>query len=146
MKFFNLFFTSLLIFSIISCTNTQKNPIEGTWECVSSEYISPEDTTQNQNSEFRRYKKFITKTHFAFIDQDTSINNAVFAGGKYTFDGETYTETFEFFTNPKFIGKRVTYKSKITENKWEISGTLHLQEWGIGEFDYKIVEVWKKID
>ena len=137
-----------IVFIIASCTSIEKGPLEGAWECVSSKYISHEDSSSYSidNNSTRKYIKLITKKRFIFIDQDTTEESAVFGGGVYTYDGETYTETFDSFKNPKFIGHSVTYSIKMINNELHISGIMEMKEWGVWDYNYKIEEIWRKIE
>ena len=135
-----------IVLTIASCTTIEKAPLEGAWQCVSSTYISPEDSSSYsiETNSSRRDILLFTKNYFGFIDQDTT--GAVFGGGTYTWDGSTFTEKYDSFKNPKFIGHSVTYSTKMINNKLQISGTMKLKEWGVADYNYEIEELWRKIE
>ena len=140
-----------LIFAfLLSCTTNvqeKKNPIEGTWELVSSKWSSPDTTSTFPDTDYYRMIKMISRTHFVFVIQDTSVENSDgFGGGKYTLDGDKYTEHVEFLSDSELIGKSVTYTVKVEGDTLIQSGIYPAKKYGIGEYDWDFSEVYKRID
>jgi hypothetical protein len=71
--------------------------------------------------------------------------NAEFGAGTYKVSGDTYTETSEFFHDPKNIGTSIDFKFKLDGDKLYITGSYTGYENG-----EKIVELleeeWKRVE
>jgi len=67
----------------------------GTWKLVSTKYGDATEFTRYRESSSRL--KFITNTHFTWLEVDGSTKRVLAsAGGRYTLSGNTYTETIDF--------------------------------------------------
>ncbi|MHA2329925.1 MAG: hypothetical protein ACXACR_15515 [Candidatus Hodarchaeales archaeon] len=101
---------------LLGCTTgtvEKKKPIEGTWELISAKYSDP-DTTYLWPEDHDRQIKMISRTHMVWISQDTSREDVYgFGGGKYTLNGDNYTEHIEMFIESTWVGKSIPYKIKI---------------------------------
>lgn len=145
----------LIFFSLflICCDTKLTNPIEGTWELISGMYISDDN---DENAEYRsfnypysnygKYWKIISKTHFATIFQDTT-NNSLFStgfnAGTYTLIDGIYTENFTHSSYIKeLIGMKLLFKVKIEGDKLFISSCY---EDGTTK-DYGNFEEYKRLD
>jgi hypothetical protein len=91
--------------------------------------------------------KIITNKHFVFVNQDTSRKNFYgFGGGRYTLEGDNYTEHLEIFSPPSWIGKSVTFTIKVKGDSLIQSGILPSKKWDLGDYDMDLYEVYKRID
>lgn len=98
----------LLITLIVSCerpgdtAQTQvPNPLVGTWQLISGTTIENGDTTTTDYTKHLRMIKIINATHFAFLNHDLkkgkdSTAAFVAGGGRYTLEGNQYTEYLEY--------------------------------------------------
>jgi len=119
-----------LVLTSLVC-NAQKINVEGTWKIIGSGgQAIPENFSQI---------KLITPTHFMWVITDNEGNIFNGAGGTYTLDNDVYTEniTKGLPGMKNFLGKKATYKVKITGKKMTITGKLE---------DIEVNEVWEKID
>ena len=146
MKFLSIFLVFVFLFGCTATTVEEKNPIEGTWELISSKTIYTDTTIIGLEGQDRQIK-MISRTHFVWISQDTSrYNVSGFGGGRYTLNGDNFTEHIDMFIAPYWVGKSVPYKIKIEGDTFIQSGTVPYKEWGFADSDYKTIEVWKRID
>ena len=147
MKILSLFLIFVFLFGCTTSAVEKKNPIEGTWELVSSKWSSPDTTSTYPDTDYYRMIKMINKTHFIFVNQDTSVENSYYyGGGKYTLDGDKYTEHLEFFKEPEWIGKSITFTMKVEGDTLIQSGIYPAKKFGLGDYDSDIYEVYKRID
>lgn len=138
---------SVLIFSLLaSCAAEKKNELEGVWELVSGKYTSPDTTFEYSDWEAI---KVITKSYFATVDQkpnrpkfseggtDSELLAAyktfIANGGKYTLEGDTYTEHLKFFSNPNLVNTSASFKYQVKGDQLILSGKF-------------LTEVWKRIE
>jgi hypothetical protein len=147
MKFLSLFLVFVFLLSCSTSVQEKKNPIEGTWEMISGKYSTPDTTTLFPVSDHERMIKIISKKHFVFVNQDTSRKDYYgFGGGKYTLDGDNYTEHLELFSYPNWIGESVTFTMKVKGDTLIQSGILPIKKWGFGEYDQDLYEVYIRLD
>ena len=147
MKFLSLFLVFIFLLSSTVNAQEKKNPIEGTWEMISGKLSSPDTTYLFPVTEYDRQIMMNSRTHTLWIRQDTSRQDAVwFGGGKYTLEGDKYTELIETFFNPKCIGKWYTATMKVKGDTLIQSGIWPAKKYGIGEYDMDLYEVFIRID
>jgi hypothetical protein len=86
----------------------------------------------------REYVKIYQDDYFAFGVKNTADNSFVGAGGgPYKFAGDTYSETWDFFTiDPSQVGSTTSYKTELNGNKLTISGSTA---------NGKSEDIWEKI-
>jgi hypothetical protein len=147
MKFLSLFLIFVFLLSCTVSAQEKKNPIEGTWEMVSGKWSWPDTTDLFPDTDNHRFIKMISRTHFVWIMQDTSRKDIYgFGGGKYTLDGDKYTEHIEMLKSPDMIGKSVTFKMKVKGDTLIQSGTVSNKKLGLGDSDVEFYEVYKRHD
>jgi hypothetical protein len=147
MKFLSFFLVFVFLFSCTTNVQEKKNPIEGTWELVSGKMTWADSSISYPYSEYHRMIKIISKKHFVFINQDTTLEEySDFGGGTYSLEGDIYTEHIEFFSSSDFIGKSFSFKSEVKGNQWTMSGSFPLKKMGLGEYDVDLYEVYKRLD
>ncbi len=147
MKFLSLFLVFVFLLGCTTSTVEEKNPIEGTWEMISGKLSDPDTTYLFPVTDYDRHIMMNSRTHTLWIRQDTSRQVAVgFGGGKYTLEGDKYTELIETFFNPKCIGKWFTSTMEVKGDTLIQSGIWPAKQYGIGEHDMELYEVFKRID
>ena len=111
-------------------------------------YTLPSADSSNSDlfTDYFRQIKIINQTHFVWIEQDTSQEVSGFGGGKYTLDGDKYTEHIEIFYDPRGIGKSFTFKMKVEGDTLIQSGTMPFKKLGLADSDLETYEVYKRID
>ena len=104
--------------------------------------------------------KVITKTRFAFVGEEnrgvkemTSPADSLQAfrtmfsgGGTYTVQGTTYTEKFDYFADPAYLGRSVAFTCRTEGNRFYQSGSFPMLRNGQQVRDAKIEEIWRRIE
>lgn len=62
-------------------------------------------------------------------------------GGRYTLEGEMYTEIIGYHWNPLLIGRTVEFKYRIDGDKWH-----HTARFEIQGARFNIDEIWQRIE
>lgn len=111
--------------------------IVGTWEFVSAKEVRSDGTTVEFTTHDLRSTKILNQTHFCVITRNADGSFRHTNVGPFVSEGNLYTETLEYSTNPNWIGSDVAYK-------WRIEGDLwHIDE--IGGTDQSRGEVWRRV-
>lgn len=128
--------------------------VVGVWELVSGKT----DTVPYPATLHAR--KFITKTHFAFVTRDESavknpqtaadtvafLQSMAAGSGTYTVRGTTYTELPEFFPDPAYIGMELPFTCRVEGDRLYQAGNVPVLEKGRRVRDVKLEEVWRRIE
>lgn len=110
----------------------------GTWQLASYKY----GINQSAFNDARKYQqsiKLFTENHFTWVHIDP-ITKKVFgaAGGTYTLDGNTYTESIDYGLGmDRYLGKTHTYTIKVEGDMFFLSGYL--------ADSLKIEEIWQRV-
>jgi hypothetical protein len=129
--------------------------LQGYWEMISQKVNGKE------NLSYGKQIKLLTATHFVWVRQNkeevekllakgttedslTAFHDA-FGAGTYKVNGNTYTETTEFFYEPKYIGTSIDFTFKLDGDKWYTRGDFVYNENG-KKTDEIIEEVWRKVE
>src|SRR5947207_1992540 len=110
----------------------------GTWQLISTKYGDAKDFADFPNEQ--RRVKLITATHFTWVQYDTASKKVEsMAGGPYTLDGDSYTETIEFVGTgmETYLSKKQPFTIKVNGDKLNQSGQL--------SDGLKIEEVWQRL-
>ncbi len=110
------------------------NVLEGTWEMVSQKLIYP-DSTVDRTDQTPYTLKILNSTHWAFGRQLQDGEEIFAGGGRYDFDGETYTEHIVYHSGG-IAGQSVQFDAHIDGDTWQHSGDLG---------DFIIEEVWRRV-
>ena len=161
MRYLHILLLGLLMALLVSCAPEKKNKLEGAWELVSAKVTSP-DTTIEYNQARWKQIKLVTKSRFAFVGQEPNRPNykgrgddsellaaarTFFAGGgKYTLEGDMYTEHIEFFLTPNYVPVSIPYKCQVEGDQWTLSGKLPTKSLGLEDFDWELYEVWRRME
>ena len=126
-----------------TCVLSQNSDeLQGALEIVYSEYVYTAVNDTLIGAQFENPSvKLLTKSHFAFGNRTTNGESISAGGGKYSYDGETYTEHIKYHSFISAIGTSVEFKSKLEGDKWTILGMIPT-DYG----DVKTKEIWKRIE
>lgn len=133
--------TSILLFVILFHSapavfgQLPSDALEGTWELVSLKLIYA-DSTVDRTGEIPPTLKILNSTHFAFGRQ-MGEEEVYAGGGRYSFDGDTYTEHIEFHSASGIVGQSITFDARVEDDLWYHSGLID---------DFTLEEVWRKVD
>jgi len=119
------FYVCFLLFTI----NLSAQLLEGSWRLIEQNGKPVTDV---------EYIKIYQDGYFAFGAREAETHHFVSAGGgEFTLNGDSYSETFDFFTvKPEWVGKTFTYQFNTSED------TLHIVATSGGS---ELREIWKKI-
>ena len=110
----------------------------GTWQLISTKYGDAKDFSDFPKEQ--RRVKLITATHFTWVQYDAGSKKVdSMAGGPYTLEGNSYTETIEFVGTgmETYLGKKQLFTIKVDGDKLNQSGQL--------SDGLKIEEVWQRL-
>jgi hypothetical protein len=123
-------FFALIIYT--SCQNTDvsntSNPLEGVWKFESRE-LAAGTNIPNLDERYTQSYKFISKTRFALVTQDTSQNLFWAKTGTYLINGNNYTENVEVSSSRKQLGTSFTVTFELKGDTWIISNELGREVW-----------------
>lgn len=96
-----ILFGMAISFALVSCKETKKAGINGTWQLYSAKNITQGDTVTIFPVQGQEMIKIFNDTHFAFFRHDTNSgkdSTATFTGGggTYSLSGTDYTEQLEY--------------------------------------------------
>ena len=134
--------TRLLLFAVFSFFTATvaygqlpANELEGTWEMVSQKLVYP-DSVVDRSEQVAYTTKTLNSTHFAFGRQ-TQEEEIFAGGGRYSYDGETYTEHITWHSAAGLAGQAITFDARVEGDTWYHTGEIG---------DFVLEEVWQRID
>ena len=110
----------LIITILLNCEKQSQPSIIGTWELIQGKNVTADSTFIYPISKSAKHIKIITQKYCVTIWQDTTASGfwaSGFNGGYYMLDKDTYTEKFDFFSEAKIIGAKVSFKIKIDKDR-----------------------------
>jgi len=126
--------------------------LKGTWVMVSEKHG---DGPMEKREEGTIKKKFLTGTHFSWVEYNKHGIVISLAGGSYTLDANNkYVEVIEYFY-PKgsgLLGASIPFSCQLENKKWTHTGTIQYREIDEESGEYEVVksenleEVWERID
>ena len=126
------------ILAVAQDSAAKKDGHLGTWKLVSTKYGDEKEF--GKRGEDSQRIKHITATHFTWVEVATELKAITSgAGGKYTLEGTTYTETIEYAGQgmEAFVGKPQKFTIKVEGDKLHQSGEL--------SNGLKIEEIWERM-
>jgi len=126
--------TAGLVVALVGCQPANdRGPLEGAWELREATYTTPDTTMAMEET----LTKILTATHFAFGRQGEEGPFA--GGGRYEFDGETYTEFVDYHIDSEALDQTLTFEAEFEgDSIWYHRGN-------VGE-DLHLEEVWHRIE
>jgi hypothetical protein len=151
-----IIFSILFSIPVLTVYSQQNVNLQGAWE-MKSQRIDGKDHPLSGSR-----LRILTAHRFVWVQQDTkrlkellakgTSHDSVVAyhdvcgAGTYTVDGDTYTETTEFFYDPQNIGTSIAWKFRVEGGLWYTSGHYVHYRNGKKIEDLLLEEVWEKID
>ena len=128
--------------------------LEGVWQLVSGKADG-----QAYPASVRGIK-LITKGHVAFLSEEArgvkelksaadslqAFRTMGAGGGTYTLQGTTYTETLDYFTDPAYTGRSVSFSCRTEGDRFFQTGLFPVFANGKKVRDVKLEEVWRRIE
>jgi hypothetical protein len=133
----------------ISCGNEKAKetdkpvslPITGTWKLLSGTLIEKGDTLVTDYTQNKSFIKIINDTHFAFFmhdlnkGKDTANTAYSSGGGRYSLNGNTYTEQLEYCTAREWEGNDFTFTVTINNDTLIQQGIEKIESEGINRMN-----------
>lgn len=119
---------------LIGCEAAEnESPLAGAWELREATYTTPDTSMAMEES----MVKILTETHFAFGRQGEEGPFA--GGGRYEFDGETYTEFVDYHIDSEALNETLTFEVELQGD------SIWVHRGNIGE-NLQLEEVWHRIE
>ena len=123
--------------AMLSCTSQQnveqevQKSLEGVWKLVSGEWNMQDTVYTFPGGDIKGLKsyKYLGKTNWANLAQDTASDLIWAHGGIYRVTEDIYVEYFDIHNNIKSIGDSAVYKYTLNGDKWTISSDWLKEEW-----------------
>ena len=118
-----------------------QTPVElvGVWKMTYKKWELADTVIERSEYEYPYYKIFYDD-HFSLTGVDEN-NEFVGHFGSVTLEDNTYTEQITFSSYDFLIGRTVSFDSELKGNTWTIRGDI-----GNDSLEFKLVEVWQRID
>lgn len=131
-----------IIVSLSACMAKRDNnaskqlPLAGTWKLLNGRLIEKGDTTVTDYTKNTSFIKIINADHFAFLQHDLTKGKdspAIFVagGGRYSLNGNTYTEHLEYCSAREWEGNDFPFTISINNDTLIISGIEKVDSAGI---------------
>jgi hypothetical protein len=117
-------------------TNTQKLPIEGTWQLLRGTLTEKGKATVTDYTKDQKFIKVINGDHFSFMDHDLSKGKQpkpIFSsgGGKYTLNGDKYTEYLEYCNEREWENNKFDFTVTIKNDTLIQQGIEKIDSLGV---------------
>jgi hypothetical protein len=117
-------------------TSTASLPIEGSWQLISGTLIEKGDTTFTDYTKNLSMIKILNGSHFAFMSHDLKQgkdSTAAFSagGGRYTLNGDQYTEYLEYCNAREWEGHTFQFTVTIENDTLTQRGVEKLENLGV---------------
>ncbi|HVI47898.1 MAG TPA: hypothetical protein VM802_23725 [Chitinophaga sp.] len=122
------------------------NQLKGTWRLVSGTTITKGVSTFTDYTRETRMIKIINDTHFAFVKHDVnspkdSSNHFGAGGGRYTLNGNEYTEHLDYFSDKNWEGHAFTFTVSFDKDTLIQKGIEKVEKENV---DREIIEKYVK--
>jgi hypothetical protein len=116
--------------------NNKSIPIEGTWQLIAGILVENSDTTVTDYTKGQRMIKIINATHFAFLNHDLNKGTdslAVFVagGGRYSLDGNHYTEYLDYCSDRNWEGNTFPFVISLQNDTLTQKGIEKIEDAGV---------------
>lgn len=136
--FYLLLFVTTVIVSCNDKTNETStiaatNPIQGTWKLLTGTLIEKGDTVVTDYTKNTSFIKIINVSHFAFLQHDLRKDSTSFSagGGRYTLNGNNYTEHLEYCNAKEWEGHDFSFTVTISGDTLVQRGVEKIEAQGI---------------
>ncbi len=128
-------------------SSTSSLPIEGSWQLISGTLIEKGDTTFTDYTKNLSMIKILNASHFAFISHDLKQgkdSTATFSagGGRYTLNGDQYTEQLEYCNAREWEGHSFQFTVTIENDTLTQRGVEKLENLGVERLN---IEKYRRI-
>jgi hypothetical protein len=136
---------------LISCTTSTAPsvpvPLAGTWQLISGTTITNGDSTTTAYTNGSSMIKIINDSHFSFLKHDQnspkdSSNHFDAGGGRYSINGNMYTEHLDYYSDRNWEGKTFTFTVTISNDTLIQKGIEKVESASV---DREIIEVYVRV-
>jgi hypothetical protein len=136
---------------LISCTTSTAPsvpvPLPGTWQLISGTTITNGDSTVTAYTKGSSMIKIINDSHFSFLKHDLnspkdSSNHFDAGGGRYSINGNMYTEHLDYYSDRNWEGKTFTFTVTISNDTLIQKGIEKVESASV---DREIIEVYVRV-
>ena len=139
---------------LLSChSGNPENPnpavaLNGTWQLVTGITVTKGDSVVTDYTKKQKMIKIINATHFAFLKHDVnqskdSALNFDAGGGRYTLNGNHYTEHLDFYNDRNWEGKAFEFTVSLKNDTLVQKGLEKVEGAGI---DREIIEKYVRVN
>ncbi len=126
----------LLPVLFVSCNTsiTDDESLQGTWQLISGTIVEKNDTTFTDYTKDRKMIKILNASHFSFLNHDLAKDSASFfiaGGGRYTLEGDKYTEHLEYCSDRAWEGHNFSFTVKIQNDTLVQTGIEKIEDIGV---------------
>lgn len=119
----------------------QTSPVvAGTWKLISGTTIEKGDTTVTYYSKNLSFIKIINDSHFAFLEHDLTKGKDsaaiyVSGGGRYSINGNSYTEHLEYCSDRQWEGNDFNFTISVKNDTLVQTGIEKVEDAGINRLN-----------
>lgn len=133
---FSLLALAMLFYSCSEQKTNHTLPITGTWQLLSGTLVEKGDTTITLYGDKAKMIKIINDTHFSFLNHDLnhgkdSTASFVAGGGRYTLNGDQYTEFLEYCNDRNWEGHEFQFTVSIKNDTLIQTGVEKIENLGV---------------
>lgn len=98
----------------------------GAWEVESLRFTDPDGTVRDVEIGDPPGLKIFSETHWVFVEQNGPDDAAPTSGGggRYTVEGNTYTEFVQYHAARDFVGQTLPFECRVEDDRWYQTGML----------------------
>lgn len=147
MKVRSVLFLALAMLATGCEKKSTSSSLVGTWELVAASSTEQGKTVSTFDPK-RKMIKIINDTHFAFLNHDVSATKDTTAapfsagGGRYTLNGDKYTEHLDYFTDKQWEGNKFDFTIKLVKDSLIQQGVEKVEKLNV---DHIIIETYKRV-
>lgn len=153
---------ALAYFMIATPVACAELKIQGEWQLVSAELTVGEQTFPTFNPDTHQMIKIITDSHFSYLskgpvrpqfssyspsgkEKQIAFENFGGGAGRYSLDGDIYTEHVEYSMYPNYEGHSLVFKVTIEGEFLVQEGPYPIKKLGLGDNDGYVKEVYRRL-
>jgi hypothetical protein len=91
----------------------QADPLVGAWEVIYGQYGLPDAPVEMISAERPVQLKLFGSNRFAYVRHKEDGSFLAASAGRYTIQGDRYTETTEWSSAPEALGTKVTFRWRV---------------------------------
>lgn len=143
-----IFLSVVFLIVLFSCNDSKRTaplsggfPLTGTWKLLQGTVVKGKDTTITDYTRDKSFIKIINATHFSFLQhdlqggKDSATASFSAGGGRYTLQGNQYTETLEYCSARNWEGNNFHFTISIQNDTLIQTGVEKIADLGIEQIN-----------